>query len=319
MPFRRLPGVSIPIPFGCSGMDAPLFDLYGWSVRFARRFGGISDNDARMFRRSATTLSHFGPAGGFTLVELLVLVTILGALSSVVVLAVSNVSSSASLTACSSEMRVVKGAQEAYRAQYGTYATGIDQLMQAQILQTSPLRADDQIATDSTGAVTASPTCQSGNGIAGDDTPSTATPPTTAPVLTLADSCGAAVDGVAQAQSDYGAASGSYATSVAALVKKGYLAADPSTSHYTIKTTKTGLVTSKPECANISEAACTAAVASVQSSQATRLAQTGKYASNLTQLINAGYLAADPSTDAYKITTNKKGTVSSQPDCAMLA
>ncbi len=122
---------------------------------FARRFGGISDNDARMFRRSATTLSHLGPAGGFTLVEF-VLVTILGALSSVVVLAVSNVSSSASLA-----------------------------------------------------------------------------------------------------------------------------------SRYTVKTTKTGLVSSKPECANISEAACTAAVASVQRSQATRLAQTGKYASNLTHLINA--------------------------------
>ncbi len=300
-------------------MDAPLFDLQGWSVRFGRRFGEISDNDVRMFRRSATALSHLGPAGGFTLVELLVLVTILGALSSVVVFAVSNVSSSASLTACSSEIRVVMGAQEVYRAQNGTYATGIDQLMQAQILQPASLRADDRVATDSTGAVTASPACESRDATAGDATPATATPETTAPVPALSASCTAAVDGVSQAQSDYRTATGSYAANVAALVKKGYLAADPSTSHYTIKTTKKGLVTSKPECVNLSEAACTAAVASVQSSQATRLAQAGKYASNMTQLIKDGYLAADPSTDAYKITTTNKGTVSSQPDSATLA
>ena len=43
-----------------------------------------------------------------------------------------------------------------------------------------------------------------------------------------------------------------------------------------------------------------------------------QYASNVAQLVKNGYLEADPSTDAYKITTTKQGTVTAAPDCTAL-
>jgi general secretion pathway protein G len=57
-------------------------------------------------------------AKGFTLVELLVVIVILGILAAVVVFAVSGITDNAEKNACESEIRTVKTAVEAYRAEF---------------------------------------------------------------------------------------------------------------------------------------------------------------------------------------------------------
>jgi len=207
--------------------------------------------------------------------------------------------------------------EEVYLARTGTYASGIDQLVQAELLRSAPSHDAYQIATDTSGAVVASPDCDSLDGST--SAAPTSTTSVSAPAPALGAACAAAVDTVTSAQQSYLDATGAYASNVATLVKKGYLAADPSSAGYTVKTTKTGVVTSDPDCANISDVACNTAVSQVQAAQQARLAQTGKYGSSVAQLVNNGYLAADPSTDAYKIKTTNKGLVTSTPDCSTLA
>jgi len=60
---------------------------------------------------------------GFTLVELLVVIVILGVLSGVVVLAVGKLTSTSGATACSADARVVTDAEEAYAAQHLQYTS----------------------------------------------------------------------------------------------------------------------------------------------------------------------------------------------------
>lgn len=60
---------------------------------------------------------------GFTLIELLVVIAILAILSGVVVFAVSGISDSGQTSACKTDLRTVKTAAQAYRAEKGTYAT----------------------------------------------------------------------------------------------------------------------------------------------------------------------------------------------------
>ena len=54
--------------------------------------------------------------GGFTLIELLVVVAILGILAGVVVFAVGNLTDDANENACKIELRTMKTAVEAYKA-----------------------------------------------------------------------------------------------------------------------------------------------------------------------------------------------------------
>jgi prepilin-type N-terminal cleavage/methylation domain-containing protein len=60
---------------------------------------------------------------GFTLVELLVVIVILGILAAVVVFAVSGISDRGNVSACATEASTVRTAVEAYRAQDGHAAT----------------------------------------------------------------------------------------------------------------------------------------------------------------------------------------------------
>src|SRR5882672_6400138 len=60
---------------------------------------------------------------GFTLVELLIVIVILGILAGIVVFAVGNLSSNAKTNACSTEKSTVGTAAEAYKAQMGVYPT----------------------------------------------------------------------------------------------------------------------------------------------------------------------------------------------------
>jgi prepilin-type N-terminal cleavage/methylation domain-containing protein len=60
--------------------------------------------------------------GGFTLVELLVVIVIIGILSAVAVFAVSGITNRGQSTACSADKNTVRVAQEANFAQLGAYA-----------------------------------------------------------------------------------------------------------------------------------------------------------------------------------------------------
>lgn len=63
---------------------------------------------------------------GFTLVELLVVIVILGVLAAVVVFAVGGITNTSKASACSIEVRTINTANQAYFAQKNVYPTGTD-------------------------------------------------------------------------------------------------------------------------------------------------------------------------------------------------
>jgi general secretion pathway protein G len=58
---------------------------------------------------------------GFTLVELLIVIVILGILAGIVVFAVGNLTNNAKTNACNTEKSSITTAAEAYKAQNGSY------------------------------------------------------------------------------------------------------------------------------------------------------------------------------------------------------
>ena len=74
---------------------------------------------------------------GFTLVELLIVIVILGILAGIVVFAVGNLTSSAQSNACSQEKSTIVTADEAYKAQTGSY-TDTTGLLASGLLKTTP-------------------------------------------------------------------------------------------------------------------------------------------------------------------------------------
>jgi general secretion pathway protein G len=65
---------------------------------------------------------------GFTLIEILIVIVILGVLSAVVVFAVQDMSKESASSACQSDYKTVESAAEAYRAQEGSYPVDIAHL-----------------------------------------------------------------------------------------------------------------------------------------------------------------------------------------------
>jgi len=63
---------------------------------------------------------------GFTLVELLIVIVILGILTGIVVFAVGGFSDRGETAACKADKKTVEVAVEAYRAKTGGYPTGLD-------------------------------------------------------------------------------------------------------------------------------------------------------------------------------------------------
>ena len=74
---------------------------------------------------------------GFTLVELLIVIVILGILAGIVVFAVGNLTSSAQKNSCAQEKSTIITADEAYKAQTGSY-TDTTGLVASGLLKTTP-------------------------------------------------------------------------------------------------------------------------------------------------------------------------------------
>jgi len=75
--------------------------------------------------------------GGFTLIELMIVIVILGILAGIVVFAVGNLTSSAQSNSCSQEKSTIITADEAYKAQTGSY-TDTTGLIASGLLKTTP-------------------------------------------------------------------------------------------------------------------------------------------------------------------------------------
>lgn len=96
---------------------------------------------------------------GFTLVELLVVIVILGVLAGIVVFAVGGVTNKSAQAGCKADVSTVQTAEEAFYAQNNAY-TSIQGLVNANLIRSAPSNSDYAISVDATtGAVTATPAC----------------------------------------------------------------------------------------------------------------------------------------------------------------
>jgi prepilin-type N-terminal cleavage/methylation domain-containing protein len=75
---------------------------------------------------------------GFSLIELLVVIVILGILAAIVVFAVNGAQDKAGKAACRTDVLTVTVAAEAYNAKFGHYAASMDELVHAGLLHSIP-------------------------------------------------------------------------------------------------------------------------------------------------------------------------------------
>ncbi len=93
-------------------------------------------------------------AKGFTLVELLVVIVILGVLAAVVVFSVSGITNNSDKSACKTQLRTIETAVEAYRAQEGGYPANTGALVPGYLKSTPDTKWGTAAVNSSTGAVT---------------------------------------------------------------------------------------------------------------------------------------------------------------------
>ena len=103
--------------------------------------------------------SHRNEESGFTLVELLVVIVILGVLAGIVVFAVSGITNNSTKSACKSDVATSQTAEDAYYAQNNAYVT-IPALVTAKLLRAAPTLTGYTFQADLVaGTVTSTPAC----------------------------------------------------------------------------------------------------------------------------------------------------------------
>ncbi|MEY2580586.1 MAG: ral secretion pathway protein [Ilumatobacteraceae bacterium] len=74
---------------------------------------------------------------GFTLVELLIVIVILGILATVTVFAVTGITNKGKTSACESDAKTIQTAEEAYSANTGNYTASLQALVDAGLLHSA--------------------------------------------------------------------------------------------------------------------------------------------------------------------------------------
>ena len=120
---------------------------------------------------------------GFTLVELLIVIVILGVLATITVFAVRGITNQGETSACASDTKSVETAEEANMAQTGSYATEAE-LVANGLLRGQSSNIDITVGTDTAGKPTYTlsnvGTCAGGAAVT-TTPPSSSTPPSSAP------------------------------------------------------------------------------------------------------------------------------------------
>jgi prepilin-type N-terminal cleavage/methylation domain-containing protein len=99
--------------------------------------------------------------GGFTLIELMIVIVVLGLVAATVLFAASGVSNRGTQSVCKTNLKQIEGAEEAYFSQVGEYAS-IPELVARRLLREVPVSSDYSFAVDvATGDVTSTPACSS--------------------------------------------------------------------------------------------------------------------------------------------------------------
>jgi general secretion pathway protein G len=84
--------------------------------------------------KNHTEVAETQPDKGFTLVEMLIVIVILGILATVTVFAVSGITDKGKTSACGSDAKILQTAEEAYSANTGSYTDDQNQLIAAGLL-----------------------------------------------------------------------------------------------------------------------------------------------------------------------------------------
>ena len=99
--------------------------------------------------------------GGFTLIELMIVIVVLGLVAATVLFAAGGLSDRGTRSVCAANLKQVETAEAAYFSQFESYTT-IPDLVNRRLLRQAPVSSDYSIAVDlATGDVTSTPACSS--------------------------------------------------------------------------------------------------------------------------------------------------------------
>jgi prepilin-type N-terminal cleavage/methylation domain-containing protein len=102
-----------------------------------------------------------GSDDGFTLIELMIVIVVLGLVAATVIFAAGGVSDRGTASVCETNLKQVESAEAAYFSQFASYTTMPD-LVTRRLLREVPASSDYSFTVDlATGEVTRTPPCSS--------------------------------------------------------------------------------------------------------------------------------------------------------------